>query len=262
MKSGVLFLCSGLGDILFSQKIAHYIESLGYTVHWPVLPQYGWLSDYIDNYNFISDSQSYYIRGQGLIIPEHVVFPGKEYYSIDTDTQITEDLFFYQGFRWYRDRHPLVMKAKYDMIDLDFEDWRDYIKFTRNKSKEDSLYYDVLGLKDGEEYVFVNRQYGTFEGDVYNKIPTDKSYYGCRVIDMSVIPGYSIFDWCKVLENCREINMVETALNYLLESPALFDSIKAKKLTLHHRNTGTVELKHLWCEVDYLFKLPWTYIMG
>ena len=49
MKSGVLFLCSGLGDILFSQKIAHYIQSLGYTVHWPVLPQYGWLSDYIDS---------------------------------------------------------------------------------------------------------------------------------------------------------------------------------------------------------------------
>ena len=47
MKVGLIYVPCGLGDILFSQKIAHHIKSLGYEVYWPVLPQFNWLNDYI-----------------------------------------------------------------------------------------------------------------------------------------------------------------------------------------------------------------------
>lgn len=257
MKIGLIYLPCGLGDILFSQKIAYHIQNLGYEIYWPVLPQFSWLNNYIKDFTFVSDPQGKYIPHQGLIMPEHIMFPGKEFYSINTETQISKDLFFFQGFRSY----DLIMKGKYDSIGIGCEDWRDYIKFTRNIEKENSLYYNVLGLKDGEEYVFVNRNFCTVPSpEVYTRIPIDESYYGCKVVEMKVIPEYSLFDWFKVLENCKEINMVETSLNYFLESSLLFDKIKSKKLTLHHRCTGKFGHENVWKDVDYLFKLPWNYI--
>jgi 3-hydroxymyristoyl/3-hydroxydecanoyl-(acyl carrier protein) dehydratase len=257
MKVGLIYVPCGLGDILFSQKIAHHIKSLGYEVYWPVLPQFNWLNDYIKDFTFVSNPQGKYIPYQGLIMPDSTIFPGKEFYSINTETIISEDLFFFQGFRSY----DPIMSGKYDSIGLDWGDWRDYIKFSRNKEKENSLYYDVLGLRDGDEYVFVNKNFCTVPNpEVYKNISVDENYYGCKVVEMNVIPGYSLFDWCKVLENCREINMIETSLNYLLESPELFDTIRTKKLTLHHRCTGKFGHENLWKDVEYLHKLPWDYV--
>jgi hypothetical protein len=256
MKLGLIYMPCGLGDILFAQKIAHYIKNLGYEIYWPVISQFDWLNNYIEDFTFVSDPQAKYIPYQGLIMPDHIMFPGKEFYSINTETIISEDLFFFQGFRSY----DLIMRGKYDSIGIDWEDWRDYIKFSRNTEKENSLYYDVLKLKDNEEYVFVNRNFCTVPNpEVYTNIPVDQKYYGCKVVEMNTIPGFSLFDWCKVLENCKEINMIETSLNYLLESSQLFDIIKEKKLTLHHRCSGKPGHENLWKDVDYLFKLPWDY---
>ena len=67
------------------------------------------------------------------------------------------------------------MRGKYDSIGIDWKDWRDYIKFNRNVEKENSLYYDVLGLKDDDEYVFVNRNFCTVPNpDVYSNISIDE----------------------------------------------------------------------------------------
>ena len=85
-----------------------------------------------------------------------------------------------------------------------------------------------------------------------------ESDYGCKVVEMKILEGYSLFDWYKVLENAKEINMVETSLNFLLESPMLFDKIKDKKLTLHYRGKHN---NYSWDSMDhkYIFNLPWNY---
>ena len=87
----------------------------------------------------------------------------------------------------------------------------------------------------------------------YEAIPNSPEYYGCKVVEMSVIPEYSLFDWFKVFANARDIQMIETATNYFLESPELYDIISKKNLSLYHRPWGS------WSEVDYLFNLPWKY---
>ena len=46
--------------------------------------------------------------------------------------------------------------------------------------------------------------------------------------------------------------MIETSLNYVLESPHLFDTVKDKALHLWHR-TGD------WSVVKPLHNLPWIY---
>ncbi len=118
--------------------------------------------------------------------------------------------------------------------------------------KEDKLFYEVLGLKDGEEYVFVNRNYQMRPQVLsYNDISNDPSHYGKKVVEMGIYDGFSIFDWCKVLENASEIHMIETSLNYVLETNEMKNKI-TKNLNLYHRYGSFLEVKHL-------FKLNWNY---
>ena len=114
-------------------------------------------------------------------------------------------------------------------------------------------------FRSDEEYVFVNRNFCTRPNPgVCRGISIKESDYGCKVVEMKILDGYSLFDWCKVLENAKEINMVETSLNFLLESPALFDTIKNKKLTLHYRGEHN---HYSWDSMDHkhIFNLPWNY---
>jgi len=248
-KIGLIYQPCGLGDILFLQKVAHDMKDKGYQVYWPVVHELAWLNDYIPDFNFVSwgDTET---KLTGPPLPDSVEFPFKEQYLQEKQTEITDELYYFQGF------YPCnpVMAGKYDQIGLDWNDWRDYIKFNRNKEKEDRLFYDVLGLKDGEEYVLVNRIFSTRPHPMlYESIPNSPNYYGCKVVEMNVIPEYSLFDWFKVFANARDIQMIETATNYFLESPELYDIISKKKLSLYHRPWGS------WSDVNYLFNLPWEY---
>jgi hypothetical protein len=231
------------------QKISHFIKALGYEVYWPVISEFKWLNNYIKDFHFISwNDEVNHISAPPL--PEEVVFPYKEKYLVETKTEINESLFFFQGFI---NVNP-IMAGKYNSIDLDWKDWRDYVIFDRNKEKEDELYYDVLNLKDEEEFIFVNRKYCTRPNIMtFNGLDHIINRSKKRIIDMSIIDGFSLFDWCKVLEKASEIHMIETSLNYLLESPNLYNKIKTKSLYLYSRQSS-------FHEVEYLFNLPWNYI--
>jgi len=248
MKVGLIYQPCGLGDILFLQKLAYHMKDMGYEVYWPVVYEFEWLNNYIPDFHFVSwdDSASRLIAPP---LPAHVRFPFKDMYSPHRPTEITEEIFYFQGFVVC---NP-IMAGKYAGIDLGWKDWRQYVKFNRNKEKEDELYYNKLGLHDDEDFVFVNRYYG-IRPHVYTleHIPVDESVYGCRVVQLGLFEGFSLFDWVKVLERARGIYMVESALNYVLESPFLFDTVKNKLLQLYSRSGH-------FNEVAYLFELPWSY---
>jgi hypothetical protein len=77
-------------------------------------------------------------------------------------------------------------------------------------------------------------------------------YGGAQVIEARHIEGYSLFDWCKVIENASAYNFIETSWNYLFETSELFDKVKDKPMFLHHRWGD-------WSQTRYLFNLPWQY---
>lgn len=233
-KVGLIYQPGGLGDILFMQKLAYQMHDQGYKVYWPVMHQFKWLNDYIDDFEFISED-------------EVSQFPFKEEYVPGVPNKITDELYFIQGFGYNE-----LMKGKYERAGVDWEDYRDYIKFNRNKEKEDELFYNVLGLKDDEEFVYVNRIYFP-KGDGFINISVDpEDYDGKRVVENKIIPGYTLFDWCKVLERASALYMMETSINYLLESPQLYDTIVKKPLYLWNRWNN-------FSDVSYLHKLPWEY---
>jgi hypothetical protein len=245
MAVGLIYQPCGLGDILFLQKIAYKMQDLGYEVYWPVISELEWLNDYIPNFNFVSwDDSSEHLTGPPL--PGSVKFPHKEVYSPDTPTNISSDLYYFQGFI----NCSPIMAGKYVSIGEPWEDWSSYIKFERNTEKEDDLFYNVLNLKDEDEYVFTNRNYATRPHVLRH--PSIPSGFDLPEVEMQILDGFSIFDWCKVIERSHGIYMIESALNYVLESDEMFDTIANKHLELFHRNGN-------FSEVDYLFKLPWKY---
>ena len=252
MKTGLIYQPCGLGDILFLQKGAHYIQNeLGYKVYWPVIHEFKWLKDYIPDFEFVSwGDDSNPVNGSTEPIPETCQFPHKDKYIHGAPSKMEPDLFFFQGFGDYQP----IMKGKYDNLGLDWKDWRDYIHFNRNIEKEKELYYNVLGLKDDDEFVYVNRLWCTRPKlEFFPHIPADsQSYGGYKVVENQIIPGYSLFDWCMVFEKASAVFMIETAINYILESPQLFETMSKKPLYLWHRWGD-------WSQVRYLFNLPWRY---
>lgn len=249
MRVGLIYQPCGLGDILFLQKLGHYIQSLGYEIYWPVVHELAWLNDYISDFKFVSWCDSDALL-TGPPLPGHVHFPGKEIYLPGNSTFANNNLFFFQGSV----DGPLVMRRKYDSVGLEFKDWRLFVKFKRNRDREKQLLYELLGDDLSEPYVFINRNYQTRPiRKVLSVISEDPQDYGCKVVSMKLMPGYSIFDWLSVIENAKAIYMVESALNYVLESPQVFSTIAGKPLFLYSRHND-------FSQVSYLFSLPWKYV--
>ena len=246
MKDALIFLPGGLGDILFMQKLAHLFMEDGYKLTWPIFHEFKWLADYIPKINWIV-LENWEI---GKPLPD-IDFPGKQFYSNITPTFQTENFLYYNGHG--NEEYGPEMQRKYNVVSADWKDWKDYVLFNRNIEKENELYYNVLKLKDDEEFVYVNRHWQTRPTkQIYYGISNDSETYGCKVIEHQILDGFSIFDWCKVLEKAKALYMIETSLNYILESPTMFDTIKDKELHLWHR-TGD------WSTVKPLHSLPWNY---
>lgn len=248
-KICLIYQPCGLGDILFIQKIAKHWYNKGYDVIIPVVYELEWLNQYIDNVKFISWDDKDKLTHMDKL-SEHVKFPYKDRYNPYADSVITDDFVYLNLFTTPRGR---VMEYKYTIANLDYSDWSKYLTFNRNINKENELFYDNLGLNDNEEYVFISRIYQTRPNPMYyNRISTDsKNYEGKRVVELSIIGGYSMFDWLKVVEGACEIHMIESAMCYALETNQV--KLNATIMNLYSRINN-------FSEVDYLFKMPWNYV--
>jgi hypothetical protein len=252
-KVCLIYQPCGLGDILFLQKVCKMFINNGWKVIFPVIHEYEWLNDYIPNVDFISWRDKDKKLTHKDTLPDDIYFPYKEFYNPNSENIIQENFVFLNFFKPHTGR---IMEFKYKSINLDFNDWNEYLIFNRNYEKENKLYYDILGLKEDDEYIFINKNY-QMRPEVlsFNKISSNSSdYNNKKVIELKLIDGFTVFDWCKVIENASEIHMVETSLNYIMESKNI-NIDNNKKLILYSR--------YGWFgEVDYLFKLNWNYMRG
>ena len=120
-KNALIYLPGGLGDILFMQKLAHLFIEEGYKVTWPVFHEFKWLKDYIPEINWVV-LEDWDIERP---LPD-IDFPGKEYYSNKTSIFQTENFLYYNGHGHGEEYGP-EMQRKYNVVDAEWEDWRDYI---------------------------------------------------------------------------------------------------------------------------------------
>lgn len=225
---------AGIGDVLFLQKMAKHFLDLGYSVYFPLLPQLLFIKDYIklDNLFFCSVNDE---------------FPYKELFNT-TNLIITHELIYVPAT--YSDRYigGSCLESKYKLINLDFSDWQDFLIFNRDLLKENRLFYDILKLKDDEEYCLINKRWGTPPNSLTKDVYYD---FKGKIIEIDMIDGFNIFDWCKVIENASQISIVDTSFNYLIEKLEL----KSSKNYLTSRFT-IPNFSH----IINLFKTNWTFI--
>jgi hypothetical protein len=207
---------AGIGDVFFTQKIVDKFLNEGFNVIYPLEPQLMFINDYIKKENL-------------LFCSLNNNFPFKEYFN--RTNIISSDDFVYLPLR-YADRFygGSCMEAKYKMVGADFNGWQKHFTFERNIKKEKELYYDVLNLSDNSKYTLLSNTWGT-----QPNFATKEIYYepDNNIVKVSFIDGFTLFDWCKVIENANQISIVDTSLNYIIDTLDL----TAEKLFLNSRFT-------------------------
>jgi hypothetical protein len=212
---------AGLGDIFFCQKIAYALyDKYKCNIIWPVIPEFIWIKEYIQ-VPFI----------QFVDIESNFLF--KEAFDNINDVSYIfslQDCLIIPLQRADWTIPGSVMEAKYKLIGLEFDDWVNYFTIKRNLERENNLYFNILGLKEDEEYVFVNKN---FASPPNTKKITNINYPdNKKIIEMQFIPGDNIFDWLKVIENASEIYTVETSICYFIEKL----NCKSKQINLYSRD--------------------------
>ena len=203
---------AGIGDIFYCLKIGKELAKCGYNVIWPLSSTITYLQDYLDDIGGIS------------FVDEQSDFLYKEYYN-SREMLVAEDhsfmylpLQFSDGIAktddYFANNTMVKMNVKYRWLNMTSNDWCDYFKFKRNKSKEDELFLKLN--PSNEKYILTNLNFGTPpHTDTCRLFPDIEK--GIKIIKMQIYPDYNLFDWCKIIENAEEVHTVETSLILLME---------------------------------------------
>lgn len=228
---------AGLGDIIFTQKIAQTIikENMASHIIWPVIKEYTYISDYIE-----SEGITY--------INENEFFPYKKTYLSNPKQIIdTKDLLYIplQAADSIIRGYP-VMQAKYKLCGMGYNDWKDYFQFKRNKKRE-SFLENYLNIK--EPFTLVNNNFGS-KDYAYLKNNRGISIRG-NCVCMKYLDFDNIFDWVGIIEKADDIHTVDTVWCYFMEKLGI------KKATVYSRNHDPDFFKY----VVGIFNPMWVYIL-
>lgn len=224
----------GIGDVFFLQKMVDYYIGQGFFVYFPLASNLLYIKDYIikENLQFCDVNDD---------------FPFKQHFNGHSFIQ-NENFVYVPAFFSDRFIGGSCLESKYKLINLDFDNWQENFTFIRNRENESQLFYEVLNLKDDENYCFINKRWGTPP----NSLTKDVYYeFEGKIIEMELLDNFTVFDWCKVIENAQEISIVDTSLNYLIDKLTL----KSKKNFLNSRFTPP-NFSH----IINLFNTNWIYV--
>ena len=179
----------GIGDILFLNPLIKQLDIE--QAIWPVVDHYYWIKDYIfiDNLTFIKVSEF-----NPSNYEDYVEVPLQHAHS-------------------FLPQANDCMEAKYLLLEADPELWRT-LTFNRNKEKETQL-KQYLNIHPNDKFVFVNNN---FAGPEYNYKVNIIPQSNHKIIYQEYIEGFTLLDWCGVLEQSIEIHTVSTALFFVIEA--------------------------------------------
>ncbi len=107
--------------------------------------------------------------------------------------------------------YNFCMASKFLLFGYDWKDWKQNAMFQRDHKKESEL-IDFLGIRDSK-FTLVNNNFWTIgRGKRTNIDLKDET-----VVNMDAIEGFSLFDWCGVMELASEIHSVSTSTLYIFE---------------------------------------------
>ena len=223
----------GLGDILFTQKIAHELinNHSAEKIIWPVIEPFEYISEYINTslpVEFVPMSEK--------------IFPSSSQRLPMRWRQGDKDV-YYLPIRYANERyrlpagHPDFMECKYTSMNITSENWQEYVHITRNKEREQVL-KDTLGVKG--EYIIVNRNFGSPPDSKKINIPLE-NIGNVSVVEMDYLGFDNIFDWIPLFEEAEAVYTVETSVTYILsilgiQNVHVYPRTGFKKLRICERN--------------------------
>ena len=217
----------GLGDIIFIQNIVTELKRFNNKVIIPIVTKYLSVAPYLKEVTFID---------KNLLNIDYDCKNFKE----DNNTCIIPLRF---SILYFNSPYYDCMSNKYKMLGLDYNNWVN-MSFTRMYKKEQEL-FDMLGLKEGEKYNLIS----TSVGNKYLNRNSIEVNNGLKNVEVNIIEGYTLFDWCKVIENATTIHTVHTSINYIIEKINT-KAEESNELHLYSRD-GSIDN---FAEFEYLFK--------
>lgn len=180
----------GLGDILFLSPLIQEIEKDGNIeeIYWKIKDEYYWVVDYLEFYKVIFIKESEY-----------------NYSFRDFQTLNFEQSFHIVG-------GIDCMCSKYNLVKAPLEIWRN-ISFKRNFEKEAEL-LQILNISENEEFIFVNNNFADPNLKYSTNINVETNL---RIITLEYLEGFTLLDWCGILEIAKEIHTVSTSLYFVIE---------------------------------------------
>lgn len=229
MKTVLVLQAFGMGDCIWAQSIAHHFIDQGYSVVWPVKLAYYWqLVRSYPKINWVPDS---------IVKPE--LFNIKE--KIEVDGMLVAPIRWSDSYM--KVPYKYVMRAKFDMYDLDWREWKKHAMWDRHTNKEVQV-MKLMEMTNGEPYNIVNKRFAS-NGSREVDIDVKNDFQN---IEMCELPGYSLFDWAAAFECASEIHSVSTSVLYMFE---LLD-LKCP-IHLYPRKPLESDLSF----VDYIFTKPY-----
>jgi hypothetical protein len=218
----------GMGDYIFCNSIGNMFVDQGYNVIWPVESVYAPIAKHF---------KSIAIVDKALININ---------YSLPMDFSTSGTRIIPLRFADSLCRVPYTdcMKSKYMYFGMDWKDWKSKCRITRDMPNEFKLFFDILGLKEGEQYNLISEQFTT-GGLKSNPIIVNN---GLRNISMGFIPGFTLIDWLTVMQNATYIFAVASSNIYVFE---LFP-MKAEKIHLYIRRPNEQNHKNY----EYILEKP------
>jgi hypothetical protein len=233
---------AGIGDVFFCQNIAKKYIDEGYRVIWPLSSTVYMIKDYL-----CVDGVEYYDNTTD--------FPFKDKFEqlYHSKKFINSDEFVFIPMGW--GSHVVsnrVMPAKYQVCDMDYTKWKNNISIRRNIEKEKQLRL-FLQIEEGEKYCLSNCNFVT-PPDIHHKDVSpaykDLDLTDVKHVAMNIIPDFTVFDWCGIIEDASYIVTVDTCIMYIME----FLKLKSKKNCCFPRwGKNTIN------EIHDLFENSWTY---
>ena len=217
MKSVFIGHPSPYGDIIVCAPIAKEYADRGYKVYWPVGVEY---LDLVSRFEYVTP----------IPLPDLLLlnqFSNQENRNM-SDILMGQNIcnqmkatYLHVGDRFVDGRTPFatprlngetVEEKKYRITDVNFEKKYNMV-WTRDERKEQEV-YDLV-VKE-EPYVFAHL---SCSDDTQVQVPSGESL---PVVTASVIPGYNILDWFKVIQNAERIYCTESSFQAFADGASRF----------------------------------------
>lgn len=242
MKICIIRQPAGLGDIFFTQKIAHDVleNKKADLILWPVIKEYAYLSNYLveDKVFFFNEEECFPFKNTYLSDAKEIIDIKSEllYIPLQSADQVVIDV-------------P-VMQAKYKFYGLDYSNWKDRFNFNRDLSREQKL-VEYLSLDLNEPFNLINRNFGSKNyAHLNNSVPIQVNN-GFKNIEMEYLDFDNVFDWIGLMGRAVEIHTVDTVWCYLLAKLGI------KNVTVYSR----MKNPSFFSYVNGVFDPDWKYIL-